>query len=70
MSTTVIAIIATFANIIGIATGIFICRFLNSFILRGELWVNKKEGTYRFEVDDLSELDTHTKLLIDIRHRD
>lgn len=60
--------------LIGAVTGFFVHWLITAFMLKGDLYITKNDqngkDVYRFEIDDLEDLDRHDKLLIRIRHRD
>lgn len=60
--------------LIGVVSGFFVHWLATACMLKGDLYISKddqnEKEVYRFEIDDLEDLNHHTKLLIRIRHRD
>ena len=63
--------IGILCGVIGLFIGVFITRFLNSFVPRGILYINTKDPNkdlYRFEVEDLDDLERANQILFYIQH--
>ena len=63
--------IGILCGVIGLFIGVFITRFLNSFVPRGILYINTKDPNkdlYRVEVEDLDDLERANQILFYIQH--
>ena len=63
--------IGILCGVIGLFIGVFITRFLNSFVPRGVLYINTKDPNkdlYRLEVEDLDDLERANQILFYIQH--
>ena len=63
--------IGILCGVIGLFIGVFITRFLNSFVPRGILYINTKDPNndlYRLEVEDLDDLERANQILFYIQH--
>ena len=63
--------IGILCGVIGLFIGVFITRFLNSFVPRGILYINTKDPNkdlYRLEVEDLDDLERSNQILFYIQH--
>ena len=63
--------IGILCGVIGLFIGVFITRFLNSFVPRGILYINTKDPNkdlYRLEVENLDDLERANQILFYIQH--
>lgn len=63
--------IGILCGIIGLFIGIFIMRFLHSFVPRGVLYINTadpEKNVYRLEVEDLDDLEQANQIIFYIQH--